>query len=125
MKNKIKHLRYFIAIICSIALLTYFKCPIQKELVKKHDKPSITNIADKMAGHDSFHIFEILITLGKACVEDIAEKRPEMVVVYMNLQNILSSKTSENNGMCMEQRILDQTLYTSIKFIKIAMIFTI
>jgi len=67
--------------------------------VNKHDKPSIANIADKMAGHDSFHIFEILITLGKACVADIAEKRPEMVVVYMNLKNVLSSETNVDNGM--------------------------
>lgn len=68
-------------------------------MVNKHDKPSIANIADKMAGYDSFHIFEILITLGKACVADIAEKRPEMVVVYMNLKNVLSSETKVNNGM--------------------------
>lgn len=87
-------------------MLIYSKCFIQKELVNKHDKRSIVNIADKMAGHDSFHVFEILITLGKACVEDIAEKRPEMVVVYMNLQNVLSSKTNVNNGMCMEHNIL-------------------
>jgi len=72
---------------------------MQKELVNKHDKSSIANIADKMAGHDSFHIFEILITLGKACVADIAEKRPEMVVAYMNLKNVLSSDTNVNNGM--------------------------
>jgi len=56
-------------------------------------------IADKMAGHDSFHIFDILITLGIACVADIAEKRPEMAVVYMSLQNVLSSETNVNNGM--------------------------
>lgn len=66
--------------------------------MNKHDKSSIANIADKMAGHDSFHIFEILITLGKACVEDVTEKRPEMVAVYMNLQNVLSSETNVNNG---------------------------
>lgn len=72
---------------------------MQKDLVNKHDKSSIANIADKMAGHDSFHIFEILITLGKACVADIAEKRPEMVVAYMNLKNVLSSDTNVNNGM--------------------------
>lgn len=68
--------------------------------MNKHDESSIANIADKMAGHDSFHIFEILITLGKACVEDVTEKRPEMVDVYMNLQNVyLSSETNVNNGM--------------------------
>jgi len=68
--------------------------------VNKHDKSLIANIADKMAGHDSFHIFEILIALGKACVEDVTEKRPEMVVVYMNLQNLLSTETNSiNNGM--------------------------
>lgn len=78
---------------------TYFNCFIQKELVYKHDKPSMAIIADKMAGLDSFHIFEILITLGIACVADIAEKRPEMVVVYMSLQNVLSSESNVNNGM--------------------------
>jgi len=67
-------------------------------MVNKHDDSSIVNIADKLAGHDPFHIFEVLITLGKACVADIAEKRPEMVVVYINLQNYLSSKSDVNNG---------------------------
>ncbi|XP_050059331.1 uncharacterized protein LOC114123800 isoform X3 [Aphis gossypii] len=68
-----------------------------KDMVNKHDDSSIVNIADKLAGHDPFHIFEVLIKLGKACVVDIAEKRPEMVVVYMNLQNTLSSKSDVNN----------------------------
>lgn len=51
-----------------------------------------------MAGHDSFYVFVTLISLGKVCVADIADKRPEMDVVYMNLQKVL--KTNENNGMC-------------------------
>uniref|UniRef100_A0A2H8TH86 non-specific serine/threonine protein kinase n=1 Tax=Melanaphis sacchari TaxID=742174 RepID=A0A2H8TH86_9HEMI len=68
-----------------------------KEMVNKHDNSTIANIADKSAGYDPFHIFEVLITLGKTCVADIAEKRPEMVVVYMNLQNYLSSKSDVNN----------------------------
>ncbi|XP_026823481.1 uncharacterized protein LOC113561334 isoform X2 [Rhopalosiphum maidis] len=68
-----------------------------KDMVNKHDTSSIANIADKSAGHDPLHIFEVLINLGKACVVDLAEKRPEMVVVYMNLQNYLSSKSDVNN----------------------------
>jgi hypothetical protein len=67
-------------------------------MVIKHDISSIANIADKSAGHDPLHIFEVLIHLGKECVVDLAEKRPEMVVVYMNLQNYLSSKSDVNNG---------------------------
>ncbi|XP_060876389.1 uncharacterized protein LOC132949489 isoform X2 [Metopolophium dirhodum] len=89
--NRYKNYKY---LTCSVDL---HNCFIQKELVNKHDKSSIANIADKMAGHDSFHIFEILITLGKACVADIAEKRPEMVVVYMNLKNVLLSDINVNN----------------------------
>jgi len=67
--------------------------------VNKHDQSSIANIADKKAGHDSFQIFEALISLGKACVADVAEKRPEMVIVYKKLRYVLSSKTGINNGM--------------------------
>lgn len=58
------------------------------------------NIADKTAGHDSFHVFEALISLGIMCVAKSAETRPEMVVVYMNLQNVMSSNvnTQPNTG---------------------------
>lgn len=59
-----------------------------------HDNSSISEIADKTAGQDSYDIFKILISLGKKCVVDKSENRPEMVVVYMNLQNIMSSNTN-------------------------------
>lgn len=63
----------------------------QKDLVTKHDKTLLSNIADKSAGQDSFHVFEALISLGIMCVAKSAETRPEMVVVYINLQNVMSS----------------------------------
>jgi len=67
--------------------------------VNKHDQSSIVNMADKKAGHDSFQIFEALISSGKSCVADVAEKRPEMVIVYKKLEYVLSSKTDVSSGM--------------------------
>jgi len=61
--------------------------------VKKQEISSLFDIADKNAKQDSyFHVFEALICLGKICVMDNAENRPEMVIVYTRLQNIMSSK---------------------------------
>lgn len=57
-------------------------------------KSSLIDIADKTAGEDLFHVSVALISLGKTCAVEIAENRPEMVVVYMKLKNIVSSKTS-------------------------------
>lgn len=61
--------------------------------MNKYDKSSLHDIADKSAGQDSFIVFDALISLGKACVADMAENRPEMAIVYMNLQNVLTALT--------------------------------
>lgn len=68
--------------------------------MNKHDKSSLRDIADKTAGQDGFHVFESLISLGKSCVEKAAENRPEMVVVYTNLQNVMFSNicTQQTKG---------------------------
>lgn len=63
-----------------------------------HDNSSLSEIADKTAGQDSFDVFKTLISLGKKCVVDKSENRPEMVVVYMNLQNIMSLNTNPQQG---------------------------
>lgn len=68
-------------------------CFVQKDFVNNYDKSSLTDIADKTAGQDLFQVSESLISLGKTCVVEIAENRPEMVVVYIKLQNIVSSNT--------------------------------
>lgn len=81
---------------CDVKLMITF----QKEFVTKHDKSLLFNIADKTAGQDSLHVFEALVSLGILCVAKSAEARPEMVVVYMNLQNVMSSNvnTQRNTG---------------------------
>lgn len=62
----------------------------QKDYVSKHDKSSLYDIADKNAGQDLFHVFESLVSLGKSCIAKTAENRPEMVVVYTTLHNVMS-----------------------------------
>jgi hypothetical protein len=52
---------------------------------------SLIDIADKTAGEDFYHVSVALISLGKTCVVEIAKNRPEMVVVYMKLKNIVSN----------------------------------
>lgn len=61
--------------------------------MNSYDESSLTDIADKTAGLDLFHVSKALISLGKTCVEEIAENRPEMVVVYIKLQSILPPNT--------------------------------
>lgn len=64
---------------------------LQKDYVIKHDKSSSYDIADKNAGQDLLRVFESLVSLGKSCVAKTAENRPEMVVVYTTLHNVMSS----------------------------------
>jgi len=59
--------------------------------VSKQDKGSLYDIADKTAGEDLCRVFESLVSLGISCVAKTAENRPEMVMVYTNLQHVMSS----------------------------------
>lgn len=59
---------------------------------------SLSDIADKAAGHDSFHVFDRLIGFGKQCVANKPENRPEMVTVYTDLQNAMSSIKHASKG---------------------------
>lgn len=63
----------------------------------KHDQLSLSELADKFAGKDTFQVFEVLIRLGKLCVAEKAENRPEMAVVYMNLKKVISSISCVQN----------------------------
>ncbi|VVC27971.1 Hypothetical protein CINCED_3A001078 [Cinara cedri] len=64
-----------------------------KDYVNEIEESWLSDIADKTAGQDSFHVFDKLIGFGKKCVTDKPENRPEMNVVYTNLQNVMPSKT--------------------------------
>lgn len=59
--------------------------------MNRHNGSRLSEIAEKKAGQDLFRVFETLIQLGKLCVVEKADDRPEMVVVYMRLQNVMSS----------------------------------
>lgn len=69
---------------------------LQKEHVNNY-KMSLYEIADKSAGPDTrYRVFDLLISLGKMCVMDEAKDRPDMVEVYMNLHNTMSSNTQKS-----------------------------
>lgn len=59
---------------------------------------SLSDIADKTAGQDTFRVFDSLVGFGKQCVANKPKNRPEMVTVYTNLQNVMSSITHSSKG---------------------------
>lgn len=94
----IKYLNDFYLFRNQVGRWLHLNCFIQMTFVTNYELSSLSEIADKTAGPNSSNAFEMLIFLGKLCVSEAAENRPEMTIIYMSLQNYISSSNLKRSN---------------------------